>query len=89
MAAFADGVIVGSAFVRRLLDDRDPRTGVDAVRELAAELADGVRRGSRRGSGPPRSRTVAEKPLGSSLAGVSGTPARVFCACNLMKPAPT
>ncbi|MGH8962127.1 MAG: tryptophan synthase subunit alpha [Jatrophihabitantaceae bacterium] len=44
VAAFADGVIVGSAFVRRLLDSPD-RAGVAAVRELAAELAAGVRRG--------------------------------------------
>lgn len=43
VAGFADGVIVGSAFVRRLLDAPDER-GVIAVRELAAELADGVRR---------------------------------------------
>jgi tryptophan synthase alpha chain len=43
IAAFADGVIVGSAFVRRLLDAPDER-GVAAVRELAAELAEGVRR---------------------------------------------
>ncbi|ACU74567.1 tryptophan synthase, alpha subunit [Catenulispora acidiphila DSM 44928] len=47
IAGYADGVIVGSAFVRRLLDNRDPRKGVEAVRELAAELADGVRRGSK------------------------------------------
>jgi tryptophan synthase alpha chain len=43
VAAFADGVIVGSAFVRRLLDAPDER-GVAAVRDLAAELAEGVRR---------------------------------------------
>ncbi|HJQ43332.1 MAG TPA: tryptophan synthase subunit alpha [Jatrophihabitantaceae bacterium] len=43
VAAFADGVIVGSAFVRRLLDAPDER-GVTAVRELAADLAAGVRR---------------------------------------------
>lgn len=43
VAAFADGVIVGSAFVRRLLDAPD-RSGVQAVRQLAAELAAGVRR---------------------------------------------
>jgi tryptophan synthase alpha chain len=40
VAAFADGVIVGSAFVRRLLDDQ----GVPAIRELTSELAAGVRR---------------------------------------------
>jgi tryptophan synthase alpha chain len=39
VARFADGVIVGSAFVRALGDG-----GVDAVRTLAADLADGVRR---------------------------------------------
>jgi tryptophan synthase alpha chain len=43
VAAFADGVIVGSAFVRRLLDHPDA-IGVAAVRELAADLAAGVRR---------------------------------------------
>ena len=43
VAGFADGVIVGSAFVRRLLDDPGPG-GVAAVREFAAELAAGVRR---------------------------------------------
>jgi tryptophan synthase alpha chain len=48
VAAYADGVIVGSAFVRRLLDARDLARGVDAVRELAAELAAGVRRGAER-----------------------------------------
>jgi tryptophan synthase alpha chain len=43
VAGFADGVIVGSAFVRRLLDAATPDEGVKAVAELAAELADGVR----------------------------------------------
>jgi tryptophan synthase alpha chain len=43
LAAFADGVIVGSAFVRRLLDSPD-RDGVTAVGTLARELAAGVRR---------------------------------------------
>jgi tryptophan synthase alpha chain len=43
VARFADGVIVGSALVRRLLDQPDAG-GVSAVRELASELADGVRR---------------------------------------------
>lgn len=45
VAGFADGVIVGSAFVRRLLDAPDERAGAAAVREFAAELAEGVRRG--------------------------------------------
>lgn len=43
VAAYADGVIVGSAFVRRLLDASSPAAGVAAVAELAAELAQGVR----------------------------------------------
>jgi tryptophan synthase alpha chain len=45
VAGFADGVIVGSAFVRVLLDAATPEDGVAAVEKLAAELADGVRRG--------------------------------------------
>ncbi|MGH8870274.1 MAG: tryptophan synthase subunit alpha [Actinomycetes bacterium] len=47
VAAYADGVIVGSAFVRRLLDAPDPDAGVASVRALAAELAEGVRGASR------------------------------------------
>jgi tryptophan synthase alpha chain len=43
VAAFADGVIVGSAYVRALLDGG----GADAVRELSADLAAGVRRAGR------------------------------------------
>ncbi|HET6357952.1 tryptophan synthase subunit alpha [Streptomyces sp. NBC_00879] len=46
VASFADGVIVGSAFVKRLLDAPDDAEGLVAVRELAAELAKGVRRGA-------------------------------------------
>ncbi|MER7909295.1 tryptophan synthase subunit alpha [Streptomyces sp. NPDC096068] len=47
VAAFSDGVIVGSAFVKRILDaDGDEAAGLAAVRELAAELAEGVRRDS-------------------------------------------
>lgn len=46
VAAFADGVIVGSAFVRCLLDAGSPRDGVAAVAELAAELTAGVRAGA-------------------------------------------
>jgi len=45
VAAFADGVIVGSAFVRCLLDaGQDSSAGVAAVRSLAQDLANGVRR---------------------------------------------
>ncbi|MGW7289986.1 tryptophan synthase subunit alpha [Streptomyces sp. NPDC054847] len=43
VAAFADGVIVGSAFVKRMLDAPDDGASVAAVRELAGELARGVR----------------------------------------------
>ncbi|MCC3769408.1 tryptophan synthase subunit alpha [Streptomyces sp. UNOC14_S4] len=43
VAEFADGVIVGSAFVKRLLDAPDLESGLDAVRTLAGELAAGVR----------------------------------------------
>jgi len=45
VAAYADGVIVGSAFVRRLLDAPSESAGAAAVGELAAELAAGVRSG--------------------------------------------
>jgi tryptophan synthase alpha chain len=48
VAAFADGVIVGSAFVRRVLDAADATgtgaTGPDAVAALAAELSAALRR---------------------------------------------
>nr|WP_206314251.1 tryptophan synthase subunit alpha [Streptomyces coryli] len=44
VAAFADGVIVGSAFVKRMLDADSREAGLTAVRELAGELAAGVRR---------------------------------------------
>jgi tryptophan synthase alpha chain len=43
VAGFADGVIVGSALVRCLLDSPDV-AGVAAVRDLAQDLAAGVRR---------------------------------------------
>jgi len=45
VAGFADGVIVGSAFVQRLLAADSPRDGLASVQALAAELADGVRMG--------------------------------------------
>jgi tryptophan synthase alpha chain len=43
VARFADGVIVGSAFVHRLLSAADEAAGRAGVSELAAELAAGVR----------------------------------------------
>ncbi len=45
VAAFADGVIVGSALVRCLADAGSREEGLAAVRELSAELAAGVRAG--------------------------------------------
>jgi tryptophan synthase alpha chain len=48
VAAFADAVIVGSAFVKRLLDARGPVDEPVGVRALAEELAAGVRRAPRR-----------------------------------------
>jgi tryptophan synthase alpha chain len=44
VAGFADGVIVGSAFVKRMLDAPDHEAGLLAVRALAGELAEGVRK---------------------------------------------
>ena len=45
VAAFADGVIVGSALVRCLVDAPTPAEGLTALRSLTAELAAGVREG--------------------------------------------
>ena len=45
VAAFADGVIVGSALVRALADAGTPGEGLTAIRKLSAELAAGVREG--------------------------------------------
>jgi tryptophan synthase alpha chain len=44
VATFADGVIVGSAFVRRLLEADGGAAGIAGIRDLTAELAAGVRR---------------------------------------------
>ncbi len=46
VAGFADGVIVGSAFVRRMIEAPESATAASGVATLAAELAEGVRRGS-------------------------------------------
>ncbi|WP_406140682.1 tryptophan synthase subunit alpha [Streptomyces sp. NBC_01089] len=43
VAGFADGVIVGSAFVKRMLDAENDAAGLEGVRELAGDLAKGVR----------------------------------------------
>jgi tryptophan synthase alpha chain len=46
VARYADGVIVGSAFVRRVLDAHgDPDRGSASLRALTEDLASGVRRG--------------------------------------------
>ena len=43
VAKYADGVIVGSAFIRRVLDAPDAETARASVAELAREMAAGVR----------------------------------------------
>ena len=45
VAGYADGVIVGSAFVQRLLEAESATAGARAVGELAEALAEGVRGG--------------------------------------------
>ena len=45
VAAFADGVIVGSALVRCLAGAGSPQEGLTAIRKLSGELAAGVRTG--------------------------------------------
>jgi tryptophan synthase alpha chain len=59
VARFADGVIVGSAFVRRLLAATEPRDGIAAVADLAAELAAAVRSPAARPSAAPDARRPA------------------------------
>jgi len=46
VASFADGVIVGTAFVQRLLAAPDPESGRRAIADLTAELAAGIRQPS-------------------------------------------
>ena len=43
VAAFADGVIVGSAFIKAIQESKDEASGLAAVAQLASELAKGVR----------------------------------------------
>lgn len=47
VAAYADGVIVGSAFVRALAQEEDRAAGLEALRAVVGELAAGVRSVSR------------------------------------------
>ncbi|MEV0596518.1 tryptophan synthase subunit alpha [Nonomuraea cavernae] len=43
VASYADGVIVGSAFIRRMLDASDEAAGRASIGELAREMAQAVR----------------------------------------------
>jgi tryptophan synthase alpha chain len=43
VARYADGVIVGSAFIRRLLDAPDEAAGRASIQKLARDMAEGVR----------------------------------------------
>lgn len=61
VASYADGVIVGSAFVARILAAPSQREAVAAVADLAAELAAGVRR---------RPAALGSAPGGPALAGL-------------------
>ena len=45
VAVYADGVIVGSAFIKAIQDAPDEESGLAAVTELARELSKGVREG--------------------------------------------
>jgi tryptophan synthase alpha chain len=45
VAAYADGVIVGSAFIKAMQDAENEEAGLTAVTNLAKELAKGVREG--------------------------------------------
>lgn len=45
VAGYADGVIVGSAFIKTLLDAPNEESGIKAMSVLAKELAEGVREG--------------------------------------------
>ena len=45
LAAYADGVIVGSAFIKLMLEAKSEQEGLDSISHLAKELALGVREG--------------------------------------------
>lgn len=45
VAGYADGVIVGSAFINKILDSKDEESGLAALTQLAKELSQGVREG--------------------------------------------
>jgi tryptophan synthase alpha chain len=48
VGGFADGVIVGSALVRTLVEATSPDEGIARLRDLVADLAAGVRRSRER-----------------------------------------
>ena len=62
IAAYADGVIVGAAFVRLLLEAPSAAAGVRAVAGLAAELAEGVRAGRPAVAGPAAGTRTTRAP---------------------------
>ena len=43
VAQFADGVIVGSAFLKIVQEESDFETALTRIRELAAELREGIK----------------------------------------------
>ena len=45
VAHYADGVIVGSAFIKCLAEAENEAQGLEAITELAKELSKGVREG--------------------------------------------
>ena len=45
VAGYADGVIVGSAFINKLFEAPDENSGLEEITKLAQELAKGVREG--------------------------------------------
>jgi tryptophan synthase alpha chain len=43
VASYADGVIVGSAFIKIIQEHGAGRSGLKKIKQLAAELSEGVR----------------------------------------------
>ena len=80
LAAYADGVIVGSALVRTLTGAGELGDRLDALRALTAELADGVRTGAdehARWTARPRSSpTPSSRPPGASACSTSSASSR-------------
>ncbi|MBV9796294.1 MAG: tryptophan synthase subunit alpha [Actinobacteria bacterium] len=66
VAGFADGVIVGTAFVQRLLNAPSPDEGIAAVRALAADLAAGARAGSQAAHASPAAPSPAASPAAAA-----------------------